>query len=133
MWDVAYEDLRDKEKSLVQDFEEEVCGNLSAGLSAPIRSQVGRKDWLEAVLKHKMEQVSREVWKWEFGSTEVSVQDVVKPVLAAVNWANGFIAEGLSSSPYASIAWSGVSLLLPVSYCPSSTPSSTVIRLKLVL
>ncbi|KAJ0313343.1 hypothetical protein COL516b_000277 [Colletotrichum fioriniae] len=66
------------------------------------------------ILKHKMDQVNRESWKLKFGSSEVEVQDVVKPVLAVVDWANDFVAKALVSNPYASIAWSGVSLLLPI-------------------
>ncbi|KAK1723159.1 ankyrin repeat-containing domain protein [Colletotrichum acutatum] len=114
LWDVAYQNLRYQEQSLVQEFEDQICVNLAAGLGAGIRSHAGTKDWLATILKHKMDQVNRESWQLKFGSSEVEVQDVVKPVLAVVDWANDFVAKALVSNPYASIAWSGVSLLLPL-------------------
>ncbi|KAK1532441.1 uncharacterized protein CCOS01_04424 [Colletotrichum costaricense] len=114
LWDVAYQNLRNQEESLVQEFEDQICGNLAAGLGVGVRSHAGTKDWLATILKHKMDQVNRESWKLKFGSSEVEVQDVVKPVLAVVDWANDFVAKALVSNPYASIAWSGVSLLLPL-------------------
>ncbi|KAK1464253.1 hypothetical protein CMEL01_13014 [Colletotrichum melonis] len=114
LWDVAYQNLRSQEESLVQEFEDQICGNLSAGLGAGLRSRAGTKDWLATILKHKMDQVNRESWKLKFGSSEVEVQNVVKPALAVVDWANDFVAKALVTNPYASIAWSGVSLLLPL-------------------
>ncbi|KAK1454474.1 hypothetical protein CCUS01_10437 [Colletotrichum cuscutae] len=114
LWDVAYQNLRNQEECLVQEFEDQICGNLAAGLSVGVGSHAGTKDWLATILKHKMDQVNRESWRLKFGSSEVEVQDVVKPVLAVVDWANDFVAKALVFNPYASIAWSGVSLLLPL-------------------
>ncbi|KAK1536059.1 hypothetical protein CPAR01_09601 [Colletotrichum paranaense] len=114
LWDVAYQNLRNQEESLVQEFEDQICGNLAAGLGVGVRSHAGTKDWLATILKNKMDQVNRESWRLKFGSSEVEVQDIVKPVLAVVDWANDFVAKALVSNPYASIAWSGVSLLLPL-------------------
>lgn len=71
---------------------------------------------MKFVLMRKMEQVNRDAWKLKFGdSTEVEVKDIVEPVLKVVDKANDFITNALDGSPQASIAWAGVSLLLPVS------------------
>ena len=37
------------------------------------------------------------------------------PVVGTIRWANDYISNALSANPYASLAWAGVSLLLPVS------------------
>ncbi|KAI3555710.1 hypothetical protein CABS02_04086 [Colletotrichum abscissum] len=130
LWDVAYKDLQAEDKSLVQQFENDIRGNLSAGIGTLARSHMETKGWLGTILKHKIEEVNRDAWKLQFGSTEVQVEEVVKPVLAVVNWANDFVAKAVSSNPYASIAWGGVSLLLPLLLNPLEQGSSLAKGLK---
>jgi hypothetical protein len=70
---------------------------------------------MQFVLQRKMNEVNGDAWKLKFGSwTEIEVKNIVKPVLGVINWANSYITQALSGSSQASIAWSGISLLLPV-------------------
>ncbi|KAH0435666.1 hypothetical protein CcaCcLH18_04775 [Colletotrichum camelliae] len=113
LWDVAYEALREEDERLIQDFEERIEGDLGAGLSKAAGSRVAKRDWMNTVLTRKMSQVNRDSWKLKFGGSEVLVKDMVKPVLGVVSWANDFISKAVSANASASLAWSGVSLLLP--------------------
>lgn len=124
LWNLAYEKLRNEDEELVQDFENSMTGDLSAALGMTVGSQIDRKDWMGTVLKCKMEQVNRESWKLKFGSAELPVQEVVKPILGVVSWANDFISKAVSANPTASIAWGGVSLLLPLFLNPSEQAAS---------
>ncbi len=63
--------------------------------------------------------MQRDTWKLKFGSSsEVPVKDLAEPVLSIVGWANDYISEAASGNAYASMAWFGVSLLLPVRTMP---------------
>ncbi|KAI8203203.1 hypothetical protein KHU50_004149 [Colletotrichum sp. SAR 10_65] len=111
LWDVAYENLRAEHAQLVQSFENQIKGNLGAGI---IIGPTTKKDWMNAILKRKMDQIKRDHPTLKLGGSEVEVQDVVKPVLSVFNWVNDFVSTAVSANPYAAIAWSGVSLLLPL-------------------
>ena len=87
--------------------------NLSS--NEALGTRPGDREQVEAILKSKVDDANRNVWKLEFGSHEVLVKDMVKPVLNIINAANQYITSALSANPYASMAWVGVSLFLPVS------------------
>jgi hypothetical protein len=50
------------------------------------------------------------------GSQGIPLKDLVKPVVGMIQSADDYISDALSAHPYASLAWSGVMLLLPVSH-----------------
>jgi hypothetical protein len=62
-----------------------------------------------------MNEVNSNTWKLKFRSSEVEVRDLVQPILGAVSLVNEYIIDAVTISPYASLAWAGISLLLPVS------------------
>ncbi|KAL8285848.1 hypothetical protein RB597_002768 [Gaeumannomyces tritici] len=114
LWNTAYEKLREEDADLITDYEARLCGSLTAGFDSILGPKANRRDRMAAILKYKMDEVNRDVWKLKFGSSEVQVKEVVGPVLSIVNSANEYITDATSSNPYLSIAWAGVSLLLPL-------------------
>ena len=113
---MAYEKLRDEDRDLVTDYESRLCGDVSAGLSSTISSRVATQDRMQTILQRKMDEVNRKAWKLHFGRSEVQVKELVEPVLGVVDWANKYITDATSANASASLAWGGVSLLLPVSW-----------------
>ncbi|KAG5802662.1 hypothetical protein H9Q74_011922 [Fusarium xylarioides] len=87
-------------------------------------SDANEKDWMSKVLEMQMDQVKRDTLKLRFGNSEVEAQDVVKSVLAVVDWSKDYVTKALSSNPTASIAWGGVTLLLPLFLNPIEQASS---------
>jgi hypothetical protein len=113
LWSLAYQKLREEDEDLIVDYEAKLTGNLAAGLGSALK--VGTRERMETILRRKMDEVNRDAWKLKFGSSEVQVKDLVQPVLGVVDWANDYITGAVSANPYASTAWAGVSLILPVS------------------
>lgn len=70
---------------------------------------------MENILRNKMKEVNDNAWKIRFGTSEVQFKDVADNILGVINWANEYITNALKPNPCASMAWAGVSLLLPVS------------------
>lgn len=119
LWNLAYENLRESDEELILNYEAKLRRNFTAGLGSTLGLTLGsradRRDQMSTILQRKMDEINRETWKLKFGSTEVQVKELVQPVLGVVNWANEFITSAVSANPSASIAWAGVSVLLPVS------------------
>ncbi|KAF4412723.1 putative ankyrin repeat protein [Colletotrichum fructicola] len=124
LWAVAYKSLRDEKDSPVQAFEDQIRRNLSSDIAETIESHANTKDWMSKVVQNQMDQVKRDTLKLRFGKSEVEAQDVVKSVLAVVDWSKDFVTKALSGNPTASIAWGGVSLLLPLFLNPLEQASS---------
>ncbi|KAF5548627.1 ankyrin repeat [Fusarium mexicanum] len=112
-WAVAYKSLRDEEDSPVQAFEDQIHCNMP-DIADRMSSDASTKDWMSNVVQIQMDQVKRDTLKLRFGNFEMEAQEVVKSVLAVVNWSKDYVSKALSSNPTASIAWGGVTLLLPV-------------------
>ncbi|KAK1757014.1 ankyrin repeat-containing domain protein, partial [Echria macrotheca] len=132
LWNVAYQKLRDENSALVSDFEKRVIGDISVGLASVPGSNVNRREMMDGVLKQKMDEINKNTWKLRFGTTEVLVKEMVQPVLTIIDRTNEYINDALSSNPSASLAWSGVSLLLPLLLNPSKQASSLMKALEYV-
>lgn len=119
LWNLAYEHLRESDEDLILKYEAKLRGNFTAGLGSTLGltpgSRADTRDLMETILQRKMDEINRDTWKLKFGSSEIQVKDLVQPVLGVVNWANEYITAAVSANSSASIAWGGVSLLLPVS------------------
>ncbi|KAF5558512.1 ankyrin repeat [Fusarium napiforme] len=123
LWAVAYQSLRDEENSPVQVFEDQIRRNLP-DIADRMILQESAKDWMNRVVQKQMNQVKRDTVKLRFGNFEVEAQEVVKSVLAVVDWSKDYVSKALSSNPTASIAWGGVTLLLPLFLNPIEQASS---------
>jgi N-terminal domain of NWD NACHT-NTPase len=118
LWNQAYDDLRAKEENLVKDYEAALNGNLTNVV--PSESNIGKEDQMKVILETKLEEVKQNMWKLQFGASDVPVKDLVQPVVGIIDWANQYINAAVSANPYASLAWAGVGLLLPVSNSSSN-------------
>jgi hypothetical protein len=118
LWDQAFDDLRAKEENLVKDYEATLSGNLKTiveSTTAISGFRIRREDQMKMVLKEKIEEVKKNTWKLKFSGKEVPAKDLIEPVVGIIDWTNDYIGNAVSANPYASIAWAGVSLILPVS------------------
>ena len=78
-------------------------------------SKITRKDQMNTILKEKVQEVNQNAWKLRFGNgNNVPLKDAIQPIIGIIESANEFIGKVASVNPYASLAWSGVSILLPV-------------------
>ena len=127
LWDEAYDEMAKKDKSLVADYETQLSKSLAgAGASsAVVSSRLGKKqrcEQMQILLAKKIKEIDEGEWKLKFKDHELAVKDLVEPVVGVIDWAKDFIGTSLESSPYGSIAWAGVCVLLPVSAIFSALP-----------
>ncbi|KAF4630221.1 hypothetical protein G7Y89_g7914 [Cudoniella acicularis] len=127
LWNVAYDELKLKEEKLIQEYEERLRGDLTTMLGATIAfsgSKVERKDLMRRLLIRKIDDIKENTWKLKFGGQEIPVKDLAQPVVGIIQWADDYISGALNANPYASVAWAGVSLLLPLTLNPSKQAAS---------
>jgi hypothetical protein len=131
LWNEAYEDLRVNEKGLIKDYEEILSRDLSTFVGSTIilsPAKTIRKDQMKVVLDKKVVYVDAHKWKLRFNNNDKGfpVEDLVKLVVTILGWANNYIAPVLALNLYASIAWAGVALILPVSLRFEQYQSSSI-------
>lgn len=115
LWTVAYETLREEDGELIEEYEAKLQESVIADSSDNHRLETDIKEQMRTILEIKMADVNKNTTKLKLGSSEVAVKDIAQLLLNVVNSANSFISQAVSASPPASIAWAGVSFLLPVS------------------
>ena len=118
LWNLAYENLRKIDADLIAGYEARLRTNFIVGLGSSISPMLGsradRRDQMNTILQRKMYEINRDIWKLKLGASEIQVKDLVQPVLGVVKWANEYITGAVNGNHAASIAWGGISLLLPV-------------------
>ena len=133
LWNEAWDELQIKEPALFKEYEGHVdkavsrspkSHSIMAAMAATHSSatafsgsgKLQRAQIMKALLEEKVEELKSEQWKIKFGENQFAVRDMVGPVVGFIDWAKDFIGTAADASPYSSIAWAGVSLLLPVSF-----------------
>ncbi len=116
LWNVAYERLREEDEELVQQYEAELLHPLSlrTSLGTIIGASANRRVLMDAKLRRNLDEAQRDVWKLKSDSFELLAKDLFEPLLCVVEWANDYVTAAVGVNGFASIAWFGVSLLLPV-------------------
>jgi hypothetical protein len=122
LWNEAYEELREKEERVIKDYEAAmskdiaiILGSTSLALAAP-QVRVTRREQMASLLEKKIAEAKKNAWKLKYGTdNEVLLKDLAGPVINIIREAETFVNGAVSANPYASIAWAGISLLLPVS------------------
>jgi hypothetical protein len=120
LWDEAYEELTIKDKSLVANYEVQLSKSLVGAVASSAilfsgLEKIKRREQMKILLAEKIKEIDEGEWKLKFKDHELAVKDLVEPVVGVIDWAKDFVGNALEPSPYGSIAWAGVCVLLPVS------------------
>lgn len=121
LWNHAYDGLRSEStnENLIDKYEAILQTTLAtvavpAGKSnTPVT--MGRQDDMLRVLNQKLDEIKNSNWKLKLYNREIYAKDLMDPVVSIIDLANEYVSDALSANPYASIAWAGVGLILPVS------------------
>lgn len=119
LWNHAYEQLREKEPKLIEKYETEISLHVSTIVGRTVAisglSKVPRREQMALLVKQKLEEDEAGKWRIPLGDDRIAIRDLAGYVVSIVDWGKDFVGTALESSPYGSIAWAGVCLLLPVS------------------
>lgn len=71
---------------------------------------------MDGLVKRKLAEDEKGKWMIPFGDDRIAIRELAGSVVSIIDWGQSFVGEALQSSPYGSLAWTGVCLLLPVSF-----------------
>ncbi|KAH8647874.1 hypothetical protein BX600DRAFT_484435 [Xylariales sp. PMI_506] len=111
LWTQAFKIFKEKEPELAADYKkhlESLQNNNTADvdLSAP-RS-------VESLVKQLCDEREKKQWKITLGHKDIKIRKQVENLAKFLLWSDSVVKNVLSAQPYAALAWSGVSLLLPL-------------------
>lgn len=109
LWKVAYEKLQEEDGALIKKYESKLQTSVVASLMQHLPFKANMGDQMEAILRIKMDENNKNA------SSLATVDEFAQLFLKVVDSANDYISNAASANPYTSIAWTGVSLVLPVS------------------
>ncbi|KAL6797086.1 ankyrin repeat-containing domain protein [Trichoderma sp. SZMC 28012] len=124
LWNLAYKKLQQEDGALIEEYEAKLRGSVTAALGSALAAEENKGRWMNIMLRCKMEEVQKNIWKFSFRSSEIQPTEVVQPILGVVKLANDFLTTALASNPYASLAWAGVSALLSLFLNPMDQAAS---------
>lgn len=108
----AYKTLEIRDPDLVADY---ACYLDSARTSTPTLRTLSPK-LIEAVIEQKLQDNEAKKLVFNLGSKSIKVREQGEKLIKFILWSDGIISAAVSAQPYAALAWSGVSLLLPVCF-----------------
>lgn len=114
LWTRAYKALEIQDPDLVAAY---ACHLDPALYSSTTPSQHALSPTLiEAVIKKKLQDNEARKLVFHLGPESIKVREQGEKIVKFILWSNDFISTTVSAQPYAALAWSGVSVLLPVCF-----------------
>ncbi|KAJ5756953.1 uncharacterized protein N7511_007135 [Penicillium nucicola] len=111
LWHRAYMMLQEQQTDLVKAYEEHLVSlqqdNQDTNGTSGERS-------VEHLVKQLLENREKKQWRVPLLKKEVKIREQVEKVARFAIWFDPVVQKAVSSQPYAALAWSGASLLLPL-------------------
>ncbi|KAJ4359559.1 uncharacterized protein N0V89_000114 [Didymosphaeria variabile] len=107
LWEQAYEIVTQQEPDLMAAFAQHLTS--AEGTSAsPLVPQS-----ITLIVERLTLERERKQWRLALFEKDIRVRNQIEKLAKFVLWSDGIIKQALSAQPYAALAWSGVSILLP--------------------
>ncbi|KAJ6788228.1 hypothetical protein PWT90_04372 [Aphanocladium album] len=115
LWSRAYAELAKLEPELVSDYERHI-GSRHDGSenSASVQSILSNPDAVKDTVESLQEERKNKQWKYSIGSKDHKVRNQMEKLIKLLAFADGIVKQAVSTQPYAALAWSAVSVFLPL-------------------
>ncbi|KAK3324517.1 hypothetical protein B0T19DRAFT_486672 [Cercophora scortea] len=118
LWDRGYEGLKHDSPQLVDAYEKLIDQSILDSL-LPADGQA-RQAHLSLIIEKGLQRLDESKIKYSIAGHEIVLKDQISQAASMVLWAKSWIGEAVKASPEASIAWAGVSIILPLLTNPST-------------
>ena len=110
LWLQAYEALELREPDLVAAYKRCLAPTSTNSADPSLSPEL-----IETIINSNLRDREADQWVVNLGKKPVNVREQGEKVIKFILWSNDIVSQALSAQPYAALAWSGVSILLPVS------------------
>jgi hypothetical protein len=100
--------FRNEEPDLLGDYDKHVVDDAAVNTDLSSRASV------ETALNNLLEDRKTKQWKVSVFGHDVKIRAQIGRLVKILQWSDPLVKDAMSTQPYAALAWSGVSLLLPV-------------------
>ncbi|KND86748.1 Kinase D-interacting substrate [Tolypocladium ophioglossoides CBS 100239] len=102
---------------IVQDREPKIMENYKAYLDSPredssVNEGISKPHAAKDIIARLLDE--RESNQWRLWGTEIKIREPAEKLVKFAIWASPIVKDAVSAQPYAALAWSGVSMLLPL-------------------
>ena len=112
LWGSAYQDLKIREKLLVDAFERSITN--IADPTADAEQTPFTHETIQKIVKQKIDARKAKRLSIHLGKYSVEFRAMGEKIIEGILWSSTFIGTAVSAQPYAALAWSGVSIILPL-------------------
>lgn len=112
LWDLAFSMVQKRESELMLAYEEYLS---SLPGDAAVDANLSIPDFVKSVVDRAIQDREEKKWHVSLLGTDVEVRKQAERLVKLLLWSDPIVKSAVSSQPYAALAWSGVSILLPVS------------------
>lgn len=111
-WSLGYQEIQEREPALMADYEK----HLSSLKSTAGNITLASKESVDSILKRLLDEREEKQWRVALFDKDIKIREQAEKLVKFLIWSDPFVKSALSTQPYAALAWSGVSLLLPVGH-----------------
>ncbi|KAL7903031.1 hypothetical protein HDV64DRAFT_284841 [Trichoderma sp. TUCIM 5745] len=110
-WTRAYEIFQEGGSELVTDYKKHLASlEEDTTFSADLSSSTS----VEAIVRRLLENREKTQWQVPLLGKNIKIREQVEKLAKFALWSDEIVKSALSAQPYAALAWSGVSMLLPL-------------------
>lgn len=109
LWSNGFEKLRERDEKLIEAYMEVLGARPDAG-----EGPLSNPDNITALVERIQEEHSGKRLTFEFRGEQHKYRDQFRKAVGVAVFADSLVKQALSTQPYAALAWTGVSLFLPV-------------------
>lgn len=126
LWALAYVLVREREEELMKDYEK----HLAALQDHPADAQnVFAAHNIESLVNKLLDTREKNKIQVSILGRNIKVREQIERLAKFLIWSDSIVKAAVSAQPYAALAWSGVSLFLPVSNTLISREISLLMRI----
>ncbi|PTB78374.1 hypothetical protein M440DRAFT_1328543, partial [Trichoderma longibrachiatum ATCC 18648] len=111
LWDLAFSMVQKRESELMLAYEEYLS---SLPGDAAVDANLSIPDFVKSVVDRAIQDREEKKWHVSLLGTDVEVRKQAERLVKLLLWSDPIVKSAVSSQPYAALAWSGVSILLPL-------------------
>ncbi|KAJ5248263.1 hypothetical protein N7497_008324 [Penicillium chrysogenum] len=124
IWTTAYEVVENREPELMTDY----ASHLASIQGNPTtRNHISSSEFVEDVVKQLLEEREKKQWRLPLLGNNVIIRKQAERLAKVLLWADPVVKRAVSTQPYAALAWSSVSILLPL-LTGAATPDVAMLK-----
>jgi hypothetical protein len=115
-WSRAFDIVQARERELMTDYKKHLAS--LQGTASAASGDLSTPRSVESILKQLLKDREEKQWMVSLMGKPVKIREQGEKLVKFLLWTDPIVKNAVSAQPYAALAWTGVSMLLPVGEFP---------------